>query len=80
MPAVVESETGVLTTGAGNGGTGPGNFGGDIFVQELMRALAIVTPAAKQPPRLEGRSLIKENIRVFLKRIFWISRTYKTGC
>ena len=65
----MESKTGdgVLTTGAGSGGAGSGNSGGNISVQELMQALARVPPAGKKPPRLEGRSLTKGNVKAFLQ-------------
>lgn len=36
---------------------------GNVSAQELLRASAIVTPAGKQPPRLEGKPLRKENTR-----------------
>lgn len=62
-----ESGDGVLTTGAGSGGAGPRDLGGKISVQELMRALASVTPAGKRPPRLEGSSLTREKIPVFFR-------------
>lgn len=57
---------GALTTVSASGGYRSGNLG-ENFVQELLTALAVVTPAGRQPPRLEGRPLTKDNIRAFIR-------------
>lgn len=63
-----ESNTveGALVPGAANGGAG--TVGENLSVQELLRALAlIVNPVGEQPPWLEWRSLIRDNIRAFIR-------------
>lgn len=39
-----------------------------MSVQQLLKALRVITPAGKQPRRFEGDPLTKANINVFVKK------------
>lgn len=60
-----KTEEGALTEGAGNGGAGAGTLG-EMSVQQLLKALTVITLAGKEPPRLEGNPVTKEDIKVFI--------------